>query len=64
MIKNCAWGYPDPITHKYVKNHITFQSQSGLSVIDIQEVKSEKGEIENDSLVSKADNVQGMMKPA
>jgi len=47
-----------------VKNHITFQSKSGLSVIDVQEVKSEKGEIENDSLVSKADNVQEMMKPA
>ena len=64
MIKNCAWGYPDPITHQYVKNHITFQSKSGLSVIDIQEVKSEKGEIEKDFLVFKADNVQEMMKPA
>ena len=61
-IKNCAWVYPDPITHQYVKNHITFQSKSGLSVIDIQEVKSGEGEINNDSLVSKADNVQEMKK--
>ena len=61
-IKNCAWVYPDPITHQYVKNHITFQSKPGLSVIDIQEVKSGEGEINNDSLVSKADNVQEMKK--
>ena len=62
MIKNCAWGYPDPVTHQYVKNHITFQSKSGLSVIDIQEVKNEKDEIDNDSLVTKADIVQEMKK--
>ena len=62
MIKNCAWGYPDPVTHQYVKNHITFQSKSGLSVIDIQEVKNQKDEIDNDSLVTKADIVQEMKK--
>ena len=45
-----------------MKNHITFQSKPGLSVIDIQEVKSGEGEINNDSLVSKADNVQEMKK--
>ena len=61
-IKNCAWGYPDPVTHQYVKNHITFQSKSGLSVIDIQEVKNEKDEIDNDSLVTKANIVQEMKK--
>ena len=64
MIKNCAWLYPDPGSHQYVKNHITFQSKSDLSVIDIQEVKNEKDEIDNDSLVTKADNVQEMMKPS
>ena len=46
-----------------MKNHITFQSKSGLSVIDIQEVKSDEGEINNDYLVSKADNIQEMKKP-
>ena len=45
-----------------MKNHITFQSKSGLSVIDIQEVKNEKDEIDNDSLVTKANIVQEMKK--
>jgi len=52
FIKNCAWCYPEPVTHQYVRNHLTFQSKGGLSIIDIKEIANEH-EANNDSLVSK-----------
>ena len=33
IIKNCCYGYPNPKTHAYLKNHITFLTgKDGISI--------------------------------
>ena len=33
IIKNCCYGYPNPKTHAYLKNHITFLTgKDGITI--------------------------------